>query len=88
MTQNDLQMQLEHMQRTLVQVINFAMAKRGNIHGKAWIFPRRSVFFSWKQFRRNRDDPQFAKQFYVIEENYVIFYAKIVIDDQVGSRIN
>ena len=31
--------------------------------------------------------PQFAKQFYVIEENYVIVYAKIVIDDQVGSRI-
>ena len=31
--------------------------------------------------------PQFAKQFYVIEENYVIFYAKIVIDDQVGSKI-
>ena len=31
--------------------------------------------------------PQFAKQFYVIEENYVIFYAKFVIDDQVGLRI-
>ena len=31
--------------------------------------------------------PQFAKQFYVIEEHYVIFYAKFVIDDQVGSRI-
>ena len=31
--------------------------------------------------------PQFAKQFNVIEEHYVIFYAKIVIDDQVGSRI-
>ena len=42
---------------TLVQVINFAMAKRGNIHGKAWILPRLSVFFPWKQFRRNRDNP-------------------------------
>ena len=31
--------------------------------------------------------PQFAKQFNVIEEHYVIFYAKFDIDDQVGSRI-
>ena len=31
--------------------------------------------------------PQFAKQFNVIEEHYVIFYAKFVIGDQVGSRI-
>ena len=31
--------------------------------------------------------PQFAKQFNVIEERYVIFYAKFLIDDQVGSRI-
>ena len=31
--------------------------------------------------------PQFTKQFNVIEEHYVIFYAKFVIDDQVGSRI-
>ena len=31
--------------------------------------------------------PQFAKQFDVIEEHYVIFYAKFVIDDQVGLRI-
>ena len=31
--------------------------------------------------------PQFAKQFNVIEEHYVIFHAKFVIDDQVGSRI-
>ena len=30
--------------------------------------------------------PQFAKQFNVIEEHYVIFYAKFVIDDQVGLR--
>ena len=29
----------------LVQVINFATEKRGNIHGKAWILPRKSVFF-------------------------------------------
>ena len=42
---------------TLVQVINFATAKRGNIHGKGWILPHLSVFFPWKQFRRNRDDP-------------------------------
>ena len=31
--------------------------------------------------------PQFVKQFNVIEEHYVIFYAKFVIDDQVGSGI-
>ena len=31
--------------------------------------------------------PQFAKQFNVIEEHYVIFYAKFVIDGQVGTRI-
>ena len=30
--------------------------------------------------------PQFVKQFNVIEKHYVIFYAKFVIDDQVGSR--
>ena len=30
---------------SLVQVINFATVKRGNIHGKAWIFPRLSGFF-------------------------------------------
>ena len=30
---------------SLVQVINFAMEKRGNIHGKVWILPRLSVFF-------------------------------------------
>ena len=42
---------------TLVQVINFATEKRGNIHGKAWILPRLSIFFPWKQFRRYRDNP-------------------------------
>ena len=31
--------------------------------------------------------PNLQKQFNVIEEHYVIFYAKFVIDDQVGSRI-
>ena len=31
--------------------------------------------------------PQFVKQFNVIDEHYVIFYANFVIDDQVGSRI-
>ena len=31
--------------------------------------------------------PQFEKQFNIIEEHYVIFYAKFVIDDQVGLRI-
>ena len=31
--------------------------------------------------------PQFAKQFNVIEEHYVIFYDKVVIDDPMGSRI-
>ena len=31
---------------TLVQVINFATEKCGNIHGKAWILPCLSVFFS------------------------------------------
>ena len=38
---------LNHMasMETLVQVINFATEKRGNIHGKAWILPRLSVFF-------------------------------------------
>ena len=41
----------------LVQVINFSTEKRANIHGKSWILPRLSVFFPWKQFRRNRDDP-------------------------------
>ena len=41
----------------LVQVINFSTTKRCNIHGKAWILPRLSVCFPWKQFRRNRDDP-------------------------------
>ena len=28
-------------------MINFATEKRGNIHGKAWILPRLSVFFSF-----------------------------------------
>ena len=31
--------------------------------------------------------PQFAKQYNVIEEHHVIFYAKFVIDNPVGSRI-
>ena len=31
--------------------------------------------------------PQLTKQFNVIEEHYVIFYAKFEIDDQVGLRI-
>ena len=35
-----------HESTLLVQVINFAMTKRGNIHRKASILPRLSVFFS------------------------------------------
>ena len=31
--------------------------------------------------------PQFAKQFNVIEEHYVKFYAKFVNDKKMGSRI-
>ena len=40
---------------SLVQVINFATTKRGNIHGKAFFFP-------WQSFRRNSDDPLIAWQ--------------------------
>ena len=31
--------------KSLVQVINFSTEKCGNIHRKAWILPRLSVFF-------------------------------------------
>ena len=35
---------------TLVQVINFATAKRGNIHEKAWILPCLSVLSRGNNF--------------------------------------
>ena len=43
--------------------------------------------YSYSHLQQHCHMPQFAKQFNGIEEHYVIFYAKFVIDDQVGSRI-
>ena len=43
-------------------MINFATEKRGNIHGKAWILPRLSVFFPVALISSNSDDPLIAWQ--------------------------
>ena len=43
----------DRLHTSLVQVINFATAKRGNIHGKVWILPRLSVFFLTKTEKRS-----------------------------------